>query len=188
MRVSFDVRPTQHATRDSMNIRSQLILGTTIVAIAAVVTEFVPAGGPIWMLFTAVLVLVVVVAGRSLPLMFRVVATGFTFYLAYQMCLIGRTMEPFLSAYTFRMALLHFGIFAALPTMALVRAWQGRPRVLVCSLMLPVAFVCACCVAAFEESRFIAQHSSGVGPTARWTISHHWLAYDASTSRLYGSD
>ena len=83
---------------------------------------------------------------------------------------------------------MHFAVFAALPTLGLVRAWQGRPRVLVSTLMLPVALVGACGVAAVEESRFIAQHHSGVGPTARWTVPQHWLAYDASTSRLYGSD
>jgi hypothetical protein len=171
-----------------MSTHSQVILGTVGVVVAAVVTEPVPAGGSLWMLLTAILVLAVVVGGRRLPLIFRVVATGFTFDLAYQMCLIGRTMEPFLSAYTIGMALTHFGIFAALPTLGLVRAWEGRPRWLVVSLLLPVAFICACSVAAFEESRFIAQHRSGVGPTGRWTVPHHWLSSDASTGRLSGSD
>jgi hypothetical protein len=171
-----------------MNTRSQLILGIILVATAAAATEFLPAGGFIWMLLTTILVLVMVVFGSRLPFIFRVIATGFTFYLAYQMCLLGRTMEPFLSAYTLRMALLHFGIFAALPTIALIRGWQGGSRALVCSLILPVAFVCACSVAAFEESRFISQHGSGIGPTPRWTVSNHWLAYDPATDRLYGSD
>jgi hypothetical protein len=97
-------------------------------------------------------------------------------------------MEPSLSAYTFQMALLHSTLFAALPTIALLRGWQGRVRGLVCSLMLPVAFICACLMAAFEESQFIAQHSGGVGPTPRWTVPHHWLSYDPVTKQLCGSD
>jgi len=170
-----------------MRTRSQFMLGTTLVIIAAMITEFVPAGGLIWMLVTAILAIIVAFRGHGLSLTLRVVATGCTFYYAYQMCLLGRTMAPLLSTYTIRMSLLHFAIFAALPTIALLRAWRGTPRVLVCSLMLPIAFVCACSVAAFEESQFIAQHRSGVGPTPRWTFSHHWLSYDPSTG-IHGSD
>lgn len=164
------------------------MFGTAIVVVAAGVTEFIPAGGFVWMLLTAALALAVLVRGCELSLTFRVVATGVTFYYAYKMCLLGRTMGPFLSVYTFKMALFCFTLFAALPTLALLRGWQGRARVLVCSLMLPVAFVCACSVAAFEESQFIAQHRAGVGPTPRWTVSHHWLSYDSATGELYGSD
>jgi hypothetical protein len=171
-----------------MSSRSQIMLGAAVVLVAAWVSEFVPAGGLIWMLLTAILTLTLLVRGRRLSLTFRVLATGFTFYYAYQMCLMGRTMEPGLSAYTFKMALLHFALFAALPTVALVRGWQGRARVLVCSLILPVAFIGACLVAAFEESQFIAQHSSGAGPTPRWTVPHHWLSYDAANGQLHGSD
>ena len=171
-----------------MSSRSQIIFGTAVVIVAAVVTESMSAGALIWMVFTAALALTLVVRGRGLPLTFRVVATGFTFYHAYQMCLIGRTMEPFLSSYTVSMALLHVSIFAALPTMALLRGWQGIARVLLCFLVLPVALIGACSVAAFEERQFIAQHSSGVGPTPRWTVSHHWLSYDSSTGQLDGSD
>jgi hypothetical protein len=171
-----------------MSAKSQIILGAAVVLVAAVVMEFIPAGVLIWMLFTAVLALIMAVRGRGLSLTLRVIATGSTFYYAYLMCLLGRTMEPFLSAYTFRMALLHFSIFAALPMLALLRGWEGRARVLLCSLTLPVGFICACAVAAFEEFQFVAQHPSGVGPTPRWTVSHHWLSYDSASGQLNGSD
>jgi len=170
-----------------MSTQSHFLLGTTLVVIAATITEFMPAGRLVGMLMTAVLAILVAFRGRRLSLTLRVVATGCTLHYAFQMCLVGRTMAPFLSAYTIQMSLMHFAIFAALPTIALMRAWQGRTRVLVCSLMLPMAFVCACSVAAFEESRFIAQHNRGVGPTPRWTVSHHWLSYNPSTG-LQGSD
>lgn len=171
-----------------MSSRLQFILGAAVVLVAAVVAEFVPASGLMWALCTAILALTVAIRGRGLSLTFRVVATGFTFYYAYHMCLMGRTMEPSLSAFTMRMALLHGVFFAALPTVALLSGWQGRARVLVCSLLLPVAFTGACSVAAFEEARFMAQHSSGVGPTPRWTVPNHWLSYDSSTGQLHGSD
>ena len=36
---------------------------------------------------------------------------------------------------------------------------------------------------------FIQKHGeTGIGPTARWTVSSHWLSYDAKTKKLSGSD
>lgn len=171
-----------------MSSRYQVIRGLVVALVAAVVTALLPAGGFISMLFMALLALIVAVRGSSLPLSFRVAATGFTLYYSFEVCLLGRTMEPFLSAYTLRMTLLHFVLFAALPTMALLRAWRGTTQVLVCSLMLPVAFIVACSVATFEEFQFISLHRAGVGPTPRWTVPHHWLSYDATTKQLDGSD
>ena len=142
-----------------MSTRSQLLFGIALVVIAAVIAEFLPAGGPIWMLLTAILALSVAIIGYRLPMIIRVVATGFTFHLSYQMCLIGRTMEPHLSAYTGGAALMGFVVYGALPTLPLLRGWKDRPRVLVCSLMLPISFLFACLVAAFEEFRFVQQHS-----------------------------
>jgi hypothetical protein len=171
-----------------MSSRGHAILGAAIAIIAAVGLELMPAGGLLAMLITATLTLTVVVRGHELSLTFRMLATVFICCYAYQVCLLGRTMAPYLTAYTFRMAIFHFGIFAALPTIALLRCWQGGARVLVCSLAFPIALICACLVAAFEESQFIDQHRAGVGPTPRWTVSHHWLSYDSSTGQLNGSD
>jgi hypothetical protein len=44
-------------------------------------------------------------------------------------------------------------------------------------------------VASVEEQLFIYKYrDTGVGATARWTVSNHWLSYDRDAQRLNGSD
>lgn len=43
-------------------------------------------------------------------------------------------------------------------------------------------------LAAYGEHQFVQRHRDGVGPTARWAVSDHWLSYDARTQILSGSD
>ena len=50
-------------------------------------------------------------------------------------------------------------------------------------------FAMALLVAGIEERVFVIKYrDTGVGPTPRWTVGTHWLAYDRDTGRLYGSD
>lgn len=172
---------------DLMSSGIQILLGLSMVSIAAVADGFLPLGGSIWPMLTGILAFVLAIGGRGLPLMVRVVATGVIFFFAFQLFLIGRTAEPFLSGYTVGMAIT-FGCIAVVPGLALIRGWQGRARIWLCSLMLPISFASACLVAAYEESQFVAQHRNGVGPTNRWTVPMHWLSYDAATQKLQGSD
>jgi hypothetical protein len=87
------------------------------------------------------------------------------------------------------MALFFFGGFAALPFMSLLRLWRRRVAVAIIVAALPASLGLAASVASFEEYRFVQHHcDSGVGPTARWTVSNHWLSYDAKEQKLYGSD
>jgi hypothetical protein len=60
--------------------------------------------------------------------------------------------------------------------------------VVIAASVIPLCFAAAFAVAAYEEHRFIQDHRQGVGPTARWTVPHHWLAYDAQAKHLSGSD
>jgi hypothetical protein len=150
--------------------------------------ELLPDRGMTLLAVVAVFSLTSVIRGHRLPLFVRVFATGATFYIGYVMCLVGRTMEPRLTGYTIQMAFVVFGLYASLPTLALLRIWRGRVRVALVASVFPVSLAVASAVAAYEEHQFIQQHRGGVGPTARWTVSHHWLAYDAQTQELSGSD
>jgi hypothetical protein len=52
-----------------------------------------------------------------------------------------------------------------------------------------VSLALASLVAGFEERQFVKLHRAhGIGPTPRWTVSHHWLSYDVEKQQLYGSD
>jgi hypothetical protein len=172
----------------SMSTKTQGVLGVGATVALGVVDEWLPDGGTTLLVVVAALALASAVKGQRLPLVFRVFSTGATFYLGYVTCLVGRTMEPGFTAYTIRMALFVFGLYATLPAVALLRIWPGRVRVVLIASVFPVSLAAAALVASFEEYQFIQRHQRGVGPTARWTVSHHWLAYDAETQRLYGSD
>ena len=145
-------------------------------------------GGLALLAFVGALAVACAVWGKRLPVYFRVLATGATLYLGYGLCLAGRTMEPGLTPHTFQMAMFLFLIYASLPTLALLRVWRGKLRIGIIAGMFPASMLLAMCVASYEELRFIRDHPNGSGPTPRWTISQHWLSYDAQTRVLSGSD
>jgi hypothetical protein len=164
------------------------MIGIAATVALAVLDEWLPDGGMLLLITAGGVAAMSVIGGQRLPLWMRVFATGTTFYLGYVMCLVGRTMESGFTTYTVQMAFFVFCLYASLPTLALLRVWRGRIRVALVSSVFPISLALASAVAAFEENQFIHQHSNGVGPTSRWTVSNHWLAYDAETKRLSGSD
>ena len=171
-----------------MKENTQIALGL-VAAVAWVVTDgFLVELAPFLLLLVVCLTVVGLTWGRRLPLWIRVFTTGVVFYFGYSLCLVGRTMGHGFTSDTFESSLGCFLFFATLPTLGLFRLWQGRVRTAILLSALPVSLAFATLVAAYEEHRFIQRHSQGVGPTARWTVSNHWLAYDAETQRLSGSD
>ena len=135
-----------------------------------------------------VLVVVVFIFGTKLPLWVRVSFSTFLLYWGYISCLYGRTMENGFSGYTFSMALLMFSIYAFIPSFALFRAWRKKVSILLFAMFFPLSLGSAALVAGYEEYKFIKDHPNGAEVTARWTASNHWLAYDAETGILEGSD
>lgn len=174
-----------------MSQKTQIALGLGAAVVLAALNEIDdidPWGGlPVYVL-TVLLAVTAAVRGRRLPMFLRVFSTGMIFYIGFVTCLVGRTMEPGFTDYTVGSALFVFGVYSALPSLALLRIWQGRLRIAIVTGLLPVSLAAASALAAYEEYRFIQQHPNGVGMTARWTASNHWLAYDAKTQRLTGSD
>jgi hypothetical protein len=171
-----------------VNAKTHVSLGIVATLMLVLVDEGIVDGGMTLLVVVAALALASLIGGRRLPLFIRVFATGATFYLGYAMCLVGRTMQPQFTISTVLMALMMFGLMAALPTLALLRIWKGRLRVVIVASVFPVTLAVASTVAGYEEHQFIRQHWHGVGPTARWTVSNHWLAYDAEEKKLRGGD
>jgi hypothetical protein len=173
---------------------AQVLAGFLGAAILIAITEAFPVGGLLFLIVVSATALTSLAGGANLPLGFRVFATAAIFYLGYAMCLIGRTEEPghlFLgySEHTCQSAFLYFGLLAATPALCLARLWRRRLAVLFLTALLPVCLIAAGVVASLEERQFIARyHDVGVGPTARWTVSMHWLSYDRDAQRLNGSD
>ncbi len=193
--MASDPQPSSPAAHRPILLRDpclsstcSILLGIVATIALAVVDEWVPDRGLILLAVVAALAIAGALRGRQLPLFLRVFATGATFYFGYAVCLVGRTMEPHLTAYTVQAALICFGLYAALPTLALLRIWKGRLGVALVLSMFPASLAAASMVAAYEEHQFVQKHLQGVGLTPRWTVSHHWLAYDARTKTLYGSD
>lgn len=138
---------------------------------------------------TLFLLIVGVILGRKMPGFIRAVLSVLIFYWGYGMCLAGRTMEVGLTHTTVSMALGIFMIYGALPGLAFLRLWPTRQGAVFLCALLPASFLIACAVASAEEYLFIQKYKdTGVGPTPRWTVSHHWLAYDKERQRLDGSD
>ena len=163
--------------------------GVVLGLFAMPVFEVIPDHGISLFVTIAVVTIASLVGGTRLPLFVRVLFTVLIFHFASAACLVGRTMEPGLTAYTIGMALIIFGTYALWPALSLFRLWQGRLRVALTLLVLPAGLIVGCGVAAAEEMIFIRMHQiHGVGPTARWTVPMHWLSYDAESKVLNGSD
>lgn len=170
---------------DSHAVRCGVILGL----LASVLFTFVPDNDILLLAAMAFLTITGFVAGPRLPLYVKVLFTVLIFYFAGLMCLIGRTMAPGLSLYTVSMALVYFGFMALWPSLSLLRIWRGRARAVLVSCVLPAGLFLAHLVAATEEHIFMNIHrEAGADVTPRWTVSMHWLAYDAETGVLRGSD
>lgn len=173
-------------------MKTSLQIGTGFAAIAAFVaaTELLPmVGGLVCMLLAVAFMIAGLALGHKLPLALRIFATGLFFYYGYSMCLIGRTMGPGISAYTFGAAIGMFFLFGLLPALSLVRVWRPALGISLIALLFPTSLGVALLVAGIEEHLFVRKHrETGVGPTARWTVSNHWLSYDRETQKLNGSD
>ena len=170
-----------------MNNKMQTPLGLT-ASIAVGVGLWLARDFILFMAVGVVVAVVSLVRGSRLPLGVRAFLTGTTLLVGSMMCLVARTMEPQLTLNTAKIALAAFALCAGLPTLALLRLWRGRVRVLLVVGMFPVCLMMAHAIASYEEYRFIQKHRYGVGPTARWTVSNHWLAYDATSQKLSGAD
>ncbi len=151
--------------------------------------ELAPAGGLFEMVFVAAVAFGGLIGGTRLPYLIRLVSTLALFVYGADMFLLGRTMEPRLTETTFQMAVFFWVLWAGLPTLSVLRMWKRRTALLLLALLPLGGFLLACAVAEVEERHFMAKYrSSGVGPTPRWTVSHHWLSYNKDTGRLDGSD
>jgi hypothetical protein len=171
------------------NRRTQTTLGLVAAAAIAMASESLQQGGFLLLLATVFILTVTGMAGgQRLPLWIRLFTTALCFYLGYAMSLAGRTMRPGFSLETFRLTLMVFGLYTALPALALLRIWRPGLRIAVVASVLPVSLAAAEAVASFEEYQFVKQNPDGTGPTARWTVSDNWLAYDAENRKLTGSD
>lgn len=159
------------------------------LTLASIIQLLPTGGGLVAMVVVLLLSVAAVVAGRHFPLGWKVFATGVVYFYGFSMCLLGRTMEPGLTAYTSRMALICFGVFALVPGLSLLRLWNRQRAVWLLALLTPASFGLSALTAMAEEKWFVHQHrEAGAGPTPRWTVSHHWLSYDAKTGVLDGSD
>jgi hypothetical protein len=166
-----------------------LLLAVAALAGYIVLIDWIPKGGLVDLIIVVAASIAGAVSGRSLPLFVRFLITGLLFDFAYGMCLTGRTMEPGLSRYTVGMAFFCFFIYALGLLLSLLRVWSIRAGLTLLSLAFPVSFAIAALVAGFEERQFMELHrATGIGPTARWTVSNHWLSYDLEKQQLYGSD
>jgi glucan phosphoethanolaminetransferase (alkaline phosphatase superfamily) len=166
-----------------------VILTAMVFAGYILLLEQIPAGGLVAMIVVILAALLAVIVGSRLPLIVRLLITGLVFEFGYSMCLVGRTMEPGFTGHTLGMALFMFVLFASLPFLSLIRIWSRRTGLWLLVVALPVSLGIAVLVAAFEEWQFVQRHrTTGIGPTARWTVSNHWLSYDAAQQQLHGSD
>jgi hypothetical protein len=101
--------------------------------------------------------------------------------------IVGQTMQPDLPFGT----ALPYCMFLGFPfaVVVLMPLWGIRPGFKAAAWMIPVLTVTAFVAASAEERLFVSRYSkTGIGPTSRWTVSNHWLAYDADKQRLYGAD
>jgi len=173
----------------AMTPTRKAIAGIAVALAFFVALEFAPYGDFVFMILGALSLFIVAVRKTHLPLMLRVFITTCIFYWGFSACITGRTMQPGLTRFTAGMALSYFGFLGLWPGIALFKLWHRRIAIGLLCALLPVSFALAVALAGTEEYLFVRKYrDTGVGPTARWTVSMHWLAYDRETRRLGGSD
>jgi hypothetical protein len=151
---------------------------------------FLPNGELIYLVFFGVALIISLAAGtRHLSLSARIFITTQIFCWSFMLCLLGRTVEPGITRGNTSMVFLYFGIYGIVPGLCLLRLWRWKLGAILLGSLLPVGFALALVVAGTEERVFVIKYrETGVGPTPRWTVGTHWLAYDRDSGRLYGSD
>ena len=151
---------------------------------------FLPDGELIYLAFLGTGLIISLAAGtRHLSLPARIFITTQIFCWNFMLCLLGRTIEPGITRGNTSMALIYFGIYGIIPGLCLLRLWRLKLGAIFLGSLLPVGFALALVVAGIEERVFVIKYrDTGIGPTPRWTVGTHWLAYDRDTGRLYGSD
>jgi len=143
----------------------------------------------VWLSLALIFLPVGAIRGRKSSLMFRAFVSVIVLYWGYSMCLVGRTTGTGFNTATSGMAITCFVIYGIWPGFVLLRLWPLRHGVAFFLALFPVAFLLATLVAGTEEYLFVRKYQdTGVGTTARWTVSNHWLAYDREKQRLDGSD
>jgi hypothetical protein len=151
---------------------------------------FLPKGELIYLVLLGVALIISLAAGtRHLSLPARTFITTQIFCWNFFLCLLGRTVEPGITRGNTTMVLLYFGIYGIVPGLCLLRLWRLKLGAILLGSLLPVGFALALIVAGIEERVFVIKYRDmGIGPTPRWTVGTHWLAYDRDAGRLYGSD
>lgn len=163
--------------------------GAMAGTVAVAVMETLPDGGLTALVGMATVPLAGFMLGLRMPLWLRVACAIATFYFGVSMALVGRTMAPGLSWETGSQAAGMAVSIAGLAAGSLLAMWPRRIGAALLVAWLPVCLAVAFGLAALEEAAFVRAHrATGAGPTARRTVSMHWLAYDAAKGRLYGSD
>lgn len=171
--------------RASLQISGGVIAGIAL----AIILETVPYNGISTLIGMVIVTVVGLSAGRSLSLLVRTLFTVSIYYFGATTALVGRTTAPGLTLYTLGWALYCFLLIGLAPALALLQLWVGRPRAVLLGAVLPTSLILAFSLAWVEEAMFVQKHKKlGIGPTARWTVSNHWLSYDAATGKLDGSD
>jgi hypothetical protein len=166
-----------------------LLGGVVAGTVAVAVMETLPDGGLTALVGMAVVPLTGFMLGLRMPLWLRVACTIATFYFGASLALVGRTTAPGLSWETGSQAAGFAVAFAGLAAASLLAMWPRRIGTALLAAWLPVCLAVAFGLAAMEEAAFVRAHrAAGCGPTARRTVSMHWLAYDAAKGELYGSD
>jgi hypothetical protein len=172
---------------------SQHIVAGSLGGVAFALIDDLFVHGPVASLvslaFGAALLIMGLIRGEKMHPFLRAAASVLVLYWAYGACLAGRTTEPGLTRTTVGMALTLFALYGVWPGVALLRLWPTRYGITLLLALCPVAFMLAAFVAGTEEYLFIRKYrDAGTGPTARWTVPQHWLAYDREQQRLDGSD
>ena len=175
-----------------MTFARQILAGVLAGIIAVAAVELFAEGflaGMVLLSIFGLLLFLGVAGGQHLPPFWRALISIFVLYWAYNMCLLGRTMTPGLTLTAVRNALVYFFLMGALPGLVLLRLWPLRRGISLFLALFPAAFLLAAIVAGTEEYLFVQKYrETGIGPTPRRTVSNHWLAYDAKSQRLDGSD
>jgi hypothetical protein len=135
------------------------------------------------------LLLIGLIGGQRLPCFARALVSLLVLYWGYGTCLVGRTIQPGLTLATLCSALQCFSFLGVWPGLVMLRLWPLRQGAVLLAALFPLSFLLAALAAGTEECLFVRKYrDTGVGPTARWTVPMHWLAYDREQQRLDGSD
>jgi len=126
------------------------------------------------------------VFGPRMPLSLKTWSTGIFLIWGLYGSIGGRTVNVHITAETITWSIFTFAFMSLPLLLPLYRLWGRSLKSTIATAFPIVTLLLGILIGTIEEKIFILHHENGVGPTPRWLVNSHWIAYEKG--KLRGGD